>query len=208
MKVMLVNGSPHKRGCIYTALSEIAKILNEEGIDTEFYHIGTKPISGCISCWQCSKLKHCVISDTVNDFIEKAMDADGFIFGAPVYFASINGAMSAFMDRAFFAGNSAGVFAFKPVAGIVNARRAGNTASFEQLNKYFTLSQMPIISSTYWNMTHGFTPDDVKQDLEGLQTMRILGRNMAWFLKCKQAGEKRGVSLPKQEKPVRTHFIR
>lgn len=208
MNVLLVNGSPHKEGCIYTALSTIAEILNEEGIDTEIFHIGTKAISGCLSCMKCAELGRCIIDDVINKFIDKAKSADGFIFGSPVYYASMNGAMSAFMDRAFYAGSNADVYRLKPGASIDNARRGGNTATFDQMNKYLQISEMPVISSTYWNMTHGFTPSDVKQDLEGLQTMRVLARNMAWFLRCKEAGMNANVKLPKQEERIMTHFIR
>ena len=210
MKVLLVNGSPHVKGCTYTALDEVATTLNEEGIETEIFHIGTKPLSGCISCRNCRKTGKCVFDDPVNEFVELAKNADGFIFGSPVYYASANGAMISFMDRVFYSDLLSGGQAFylKPAASVVSARRAGTTATFDQLNKYLTLSQMPVISSKYWNMVHGSTPEDVKKDLEGLQIMRILGRNMAWFLKCKEAGIKAGVPLPKKEDGVFTNFIR
>lgn len=209
MKVLLVNGSPHVKGCTYTALKEVGKALNDEGIETEFFHIGTKPLSGCIACRNCQKTGKCVFNDSVNDFVELAKNADGFIFGSPVYYASANGAMVSFMDRVFYSDLCSGGHAFylKPAACVVSARRAGTTATFDQLNKYFTISQMPIISSKYWNMVHGFTPEDVKKDLEGLQIMRVLGRNMAWFLKCKDAGIKAGISFPRQEDNVSTNFI-
>lgn len=208
MKVILVNGSPHEKGCIYTALSVVAKELNSENIETEIFHIGTKAISGCIFCNKCSELKKCIFDDTVNTFIEKAKEADAFIFGAPVYYASMNGAMSAFMDRAFFAGSNADIYRLKPAASVVNARRAGNTVTFDQMNRYLEMSEMPVISSTYWNMTHGFTPEDVMKDLEGIQTLKILAKNMAWFLKCKEIATKNGVELPSKPTLVRTHFIR
>ncbi|MDT8719744.1 flavodoxin family protein [Clostridium sp. 19966] len=211
MKVLLVNGSPHVKGCVYTALSEAANALNKEGIDAEIIHIGNQAIHGCIGCGKCAETGKCVFKDdTVNQFIEKAAESDGFIFGVPVYYGSANGSMISFMDRVFFAAHNSGkdIYRLKPAAAVVNARRAGNTATFDEMNKYFTMSEMPVISSTYWNMTHGFTPDDVRQDLEGLQTMRTLGRNMAWFLKLKEAGLKAGVPYPEEEAPVRTHFIR
>lgn len=209
MKVLLVNGSPHKKGCIDMGLSVVAETLMQEGIDTEIFHIGTKPISGCMFCGKCMERKECVINDVVNEFIEKARTADGFIFGDPVYYVSMNGAMSAFMDRAFFAGNNdTSLMRLKPAACIVNARRAGNTATFDQMNRYLEMSEMPVISSTYWNMTHGFTPEDVVQDLEGIQTLKNLGKNMAYFLKCKEAGEKAGIKRPEVPEAVRTHFIR
>ena len=210
MKVLLVNGSPHEKGCTYTALEEVAATLNVEGIETEIFHIGKKPISGCIACHKCMELGRCVFNDSVNDFLELAQTADGFVFGSPVHYASAGGAITSFMDRLFYANMCSGKQAFylKPAAAIVSARRAGTTAAFDQLNKYFTISEMPVISSNYWNMVHGSTPDDVRKDLEGLQIMRTLGRNMAWFLKCKEAGIKAGVALPEREKRVFTNFIR
>ena len=212
MKVLLVNGSPHKNGCTYTALTEAAKTLEEEGISAEIYHIGTKPISGCLGCNACIKLGHCVIKDDgVNAFVEKAKDVDGFIFGSPVHYASACGAITSFMDRVFFSAFLSGqgnAFAHKPAAAVASARRSGTTATLDQLNKYFTISEMPVISGRYWNMVHGHTPDEVRQDAEGMQNMRILARNMAWHLKCLEAGRKAGVALPKQEEIVFTNFIR
>lgn len=210
MKVLLVNGSPHSKGCTYTALEEVATALREEGIDTEIFHIGNKPISGCIACRKCIELGSCVFNDSVNKFLEMAKGADGFVFGSPVHYASASGAITSFMDRLFFSNmlSGKGAFYLKPAAAIVSARRAGTTSAFEQLNKYFTISEMPIISSQYWNMVHGSTPEEVRQDLEGLQIMRILGKNMAWFIQSKEAGIKAGVALPKKEKRVSTNFIR
>lgn len=208
MKVLLVNGSPHEKGCTYTALEEAAKTLESEGIDTEIFQLGTKPLSGCIACGSCRKTGRCAFDDQVNEFLDIAENADGFIFGSPVHYAAAGGAISCFMDRAFYAGSNAQIFYLKPAACVISARRAGTTAAFDQLNKYFTISQMPVISSRYWNMVHGTTPEDVKKDLEGLQTVRILGRNMAWFLKCKEAGVKAGVTLPTVEDGVFTNFIR
>lgn len=209
MKVLLVNGSPHKKGCINADLTMVSEELNKEGIDTEIFHIGTKAISGCTFCMKCAELRHCVVDDVVNEFIEKAKTADGFIFGAPVYYASMNGAMSAFLDRAFFAGsNNEDIFRLKPAASIVNARRAGNTVTFDQMNRYLEMSEMPVISSTYWNMTHGFTPEDVAKDLEGINTLKVLAKNMAYFLKCKEAADQAGIVRPEIPEAVRTHFIR
>jgi multimeric flavodoxin WrbA len=210
MKVILVNGSPHEKGCTYTALEEVANALNAEGVEAMIFHIGKKPLAGCIACGTCAKTGRCVFSDSVNDFLDLAKDADGFIFGSPVHYASAGGAITSFMDRVFFADMLAGrqSFYLKPAAAVVSARRAGTTATFDQLNKYFTISEMPVISSRYWNMVHGHTPEDVKQDLEGLQTMRILGRNMAWFLKCKEAGIRAGISFPKREETIFNDFIR
>ncbi len=209
MKVLLVNGSPHKNGCTYTALGEVANTLNAEGIDTEIFHIGTQPISGCIACGNCRKTGRCGISDCVNEFLDMAKEADGFIFGSPVHFASAGGAITSFMDRVFYTDlGSTQSFCLKPAAAIVSARRGGTTATFDQLNKYFSISQMPVISSQYWNMVHGIKPEDVKNDLEGMQIMRTLGRNMAWFLKCKEAGMKAGVKFPEKEPKTFTNFIR
>jgi multimeric flavodoxin WrbA len=210
MKVLLVNGSPHKNGCTFTALSEVAKSLNEAGVETEIFWIGNKPIRGCIDCKMCAKKLRCTFDDSVNEFLSKAKDFDGFVFGSPVHWASAGGAITSFMDRAFYADlqGQLNCFQLKPAAAIVNARRAGTTAAWDQLNKYFAFMQMPIISSRYWNMTHGFTPDDVRKDLEGMQIMRMLGRNMAFFLKCKEMALNAGLQLPKQEEYIYTNFIR
>ena len=210
MKVILVNGSPRENGCTFTGLEEVSKTLKLEGIETDFFHIGTKPISGCIACKSCQKTGNCIFPDKVKDFLDIAGDADGFVFGSPVHFASAGGAITSFMDRVFYADLCAGKQSFylKPAAAIVSARRAGTTAAFDQLNKYFTISQMPVISSKYWNMVHGNTPEEVKKDLEGLLIMRILGRNMAWFLKCKEAGIKAGIPFPEREENISTNFIR
>jgi len=207
MKVILVNGSPHEKGCTYTALSEIASILKEEGLESEIFQIGMAPVSGCTACRGCARDRKCVMNGRVNEFLELAKTADGFIFGSPVHYAAASGSITSFLDCAFYAGEKS-LFAHKPGAAIVSARRGGTTAAFEQLNKYFTISNMPVISSCYWNMVHGSCPEEVKKDLEGMQIMRALGRNMAWFLKCKEAGQKAGVPLPKQEDRVFTNFIR
>lgn len=210
MKVILVNGSPHEKGCTCTALETVAKTLNEEGIETEIFQLGTKPLVGCTACGACLKTGRCVFDDRVNEFLDLAEGADGFVFGSPVHYASAGGAIVSFMDRAFFAGSNSAKLPFylKPAAAVVSARRAGTTAAFDQLNKYFTISQMPVISSRYWNMVHGTKPEDVENDLEGLQIMRVLARNMTWFLKCKEAGTKAGVPLPRREETIRTNFIR
>lgn len=211
MKVILVNGGPHKEGCTYTALSEVAKTLNEEGIETEIFWVGNKPIAGCIACKSCAKTGKCVFDDVVNEFVEKAKDVDGFIFGSPVHYAAATGAITSFMDRVFYSASQAGKadrFLFKPASTVISARRAGTTATYDQLNKYFGINQMPIISSRYWNMVHGATPDDVIKDEEGMQIMRILGRNMAYYLKCIEAGKEKGIQTPKQEKNNFTNFIR
>lgn len=206
MKILVVNGSPHANGCTYTALCEVAVALEAEGIETEIFQVGTKPVSGCLGCGACIKTGKCVIDDVVNEFVEKAKEADGFVFGSPVHYAGASGAITSFMDRAFYGKGS--IYADKPAAAIVSCRRGGATAAFEQLNKYFTISNMPIVSSQYWNMVHGNTPDQVRQDLEGMQTMRTLGKNMAWLLKCIQAGKEAGIELPAREPKVATNFIR
>jgi len=210
MKVLLVNGSPHEKGCTFTALDEVATTLKAEGIDAEIFWVGLKPLIGCTACKKCQELGRCVFNDKVNDFLSLAGAADGFIFGSPVHFAAATGAMTSFMDRAFYADMQSGKqrFYLKPAAAVVSARRAGTTSTFDQLNKYFTISQMPVISSRYWNMVHGTDPEEVKKDLEGLQTMRVLGRNLAWFLKCKEAAIGAGVPFPKKEEAARTNFIR
>lgn len=206
MKVLLVNGSPHAKGCTYTALAEVAGALENQGIETEIFQLGVKPISGCIACGSCRKTGKCFLDDPVNEFVEKAAQADGFIFGSPVHYAAASGMLTSFMDRVFYSG---GVnMQNKPAAAVISARRAGTTATFDQINKYFTISNMPIVSSQYWNMVHGSTPEDVKQDLEGMQTMRALGNNMAWLLKCIEAGKAAGINLPEKEDRVWTNFIR
>lgn len=209
MKVLLINGSPHAKGCTYTALREVADTLEKEGIETEIFHVGVKPITGCIGCGYCKKseLNRCVFNeDSVNTALEKAEHSDGFIFGSPVHYAAASGAITSFLDRCFYACGSA--FVYKPGACVVSCRRGGATAAFDQLNKYFTISNMPVVSSKYWNMVHGNTPEEVVQDLEGMQVMRTLGRNMAWLLKSIEAGKKAGVPMPAQEKRVSTNFIR
>ena len=214
MNVILINGSPHEKGCTFTALEEVAAALNSEGIDTEIFWIGKKVLGGCTACRNCGKTGKCILDDSVNEFLEKASNVDGYIFGTPVHYAAASGSITSFMDRAFYTdlhssfSTGRSRFYLKPAACVISARRAGTTATFDQMNKYFALSQMPIISSRYWNMVHGASPEEVKRDLEGLQTMRILGRNMAWFLKIKDAGEKAGIPYPEKEDYIFTNFIR
>ena len=208
MKVLLLNGSPHPNGCTFRALSEVEKTLQQEGIETEIFHIGTEAIRGCMGCGMCrkNKLGRCIFGeDAVNVVIKKMEECDGLIVGSPVHYAGASGGITSFLDRMFY---STGGFAYKPGAAIVSCRRAGSTAALEQLNKYFMLMQMPVVASQYWNMVHGVNAEEVKQDLEGLQTMRTLGRNMAFLLRCKEAGLQAGVALPQQETPVFTNFIR
>ncbi|WFR57470.1 flavodoxin family protein [Anaerocolumna sp. AGMB13025] len=207
MKVLLINGSAKVHGCTYTALEEIVKELNKENIDTEILHIGKNPIRGCMACGGCyNGSGKCIFNDDiVNVALEKAKEADGFIFGSPVHYAGASGHITSFLDRFFYAGDG---YQYKPGAVIVSCRRGGSTTAFDQLNKYLTISSMPVVSSQYWNMVHGNTPEEVKQDLEGLQTMRTLGRNMAWLLKSIQAGKEAGIPLPEKEERIATNFIR
>lgn len=205
MKVMLVNGSSREHGCTARALEEVAKALQAEGIETETLFIGNKPISDCLACGQCGRLGRCVIDDEASAFGVRAAEFDGFVFGSPVYYAHPSGRLMSFMDRAFYAGGRN--FRHKPAAAVVSARRAGNTASFDVINKHFTLNEMPVVSSTYWNHVHGHTPEEVEQDTEGLQTMTNLGRNMVWLLKCIHLAKENGVNPPENQK-VFTNFIR
>ena len=204
MKVLLINGSPHKEGCTFTALSEVADTLNKNGIETEIYHIGVKPIAGCIACRKCHETGKCVFNDGVNELSVRLNEFDGIILGSPVYYAGPSGQMCAFCDRFFF--SNFGKFAGKLGAAVVSCRRGGATASFDRLNKYFTMNNMPVVNSQYWNMVHGHTPDDVKKDKEGLQTMRTLGQNMAWLLKCIEIGKKNGINRPEYEPITFTSF--
>ncbi|MBQ9942372.1 MAG: flavodoxin family protein [Christensenellaceae bacterium] len=209
MKVLLVNGSPHENGCTRFALDLIAHELSAAGIESEIFWAGISPLRGCTGCAACKKLGtgRCVYTDDlVNAFIAKAEEADAFVFGSPVHYAAASGTITSLLDRAFYAGAKA--FTHKPGAAVVCCRRAGATAAFEQLSKYFTISQMPIVSSQYWNMLHGAVPADCEKDAEGMQTMRTLGKNMAWLLKCIEAGKAAGVALPKAEAPLRTNFVR
>jgi len=184
----------------------VADTLESQGIETEIYWLGNKPVAGCIGCGACSKTGKCFMDDGVNILAERAKDADGFIFGSPVHFASATGALTSFMDRLFYSGK--GALTGKPAAAVVSCRRGGATAAFDQINKYFTIRSMPIVSSQYWNQVHGNTPDEVRQDAEGLQTMRTLARNMAWMLKCIDAGRKAGITFPEAEPGIATNFIR
>jgi multimeric flavodoxin WrbA len=206
MHVLMVNGSPHEKGCTYTALSEVAGQLEEADIQTNIFHIGSKAIRGCIGCGGCMESGYCVYKDdSVNACIDLVREADGIVIGSPVYFAAANGSLCAFLDRMFFGKGAR--YAYKPAAAIVSCRRGGASAAFDRLNKYFAISSMPIVSSQYWNAVHGNTPEEVKQDLEGMQTMRTLGRNMAWLLKCIDAA-KGTVAYPETEPRLMTNFIR
>ena len=207
MKVLMVNGSPHEEGCTYTALEEVAKALEKAGVETEIMWLGVDAIAGCIGCGACAKTgKGCFRGDVVNEFVEKAKEADGFIFGTPVHYAAASGALTSFMDRAFYSGgaNMAG----KPAATVVSCRRGGASATFDQINKYYTINNMPVVSSQYWNQVHGSNAEEVVKDEEGMQTMRTLGNNMAWLLKCIEAGKEKGITFPEREPVIRTNYIR
>lgn len=209
MKVILFNGSPKEHGCTYTALKEVSNALEADGIETEIFHIGNQAIRGCVGCGLCGKHPehHCAYEeDTVNAAIDLTQDADGFVFGSPVHFAGASGFITPFMDRLFWAGGS--YLAYKPAACIASARRAGTTATLDQLNKYFGIRNMPVISGSYWNMVHGNTPEDVLKDLEGLQTMQNVGHNMAWILKCIESGKKNRIEHPVPVSGSKTNFIR
>lgn len=206
MKVLLVNGGPHEKGCTYTALEEVSKTLQKNGIETEIIWLGVSPIAGCIGCNACLKTGKCFRNDIVNDFIEKSKEADGFVFGTPVHFASSAGSLTSFMDRVFYGRGD--LFKNKPACCVVSCRRGGATATFDQINKYFSICNMPIVTSQYWNQVHGTNPDEVRKDEEGMQTMRTLGNNMAWLLKCIDVAKKNGVEYPENEKAVKTNFIR
>ena len=205
MKVILVNGSSRKNGCTHVALLEVSKALNEEGIETENFFIGNGALSDCIACHECREKGFCVLDGAVNQFVEKAKNADGFVFGSPVYFAHPSGRLLTFMDRAFYSNGRA--FQYKPAAAVLSARRAGTTASFDVINKYFTICSMPIVSSTYWNHVYGAQPEDVTEDKEGLMTMYNVGKNMAWMLKCFEIAKQNGINHPENKK-VLTNFIR
>lgn len=205
MKVLLVNGSSRKNGCTQAALSEVARALNEEGVETENFFIGNEALPDCIACRKCRETGRCVFNDIVNEFVEKAKSADGFIFGSPVYYAHPSGRLLTFMDRAFYSGSAA--FCFKPAAAVLSARRAGTTASMDVINKYFTICSMPVISSTYWNQVYGAQPEQISEDREGLMTMYNIGKNMAWVLQCLELGKEHGLTHPQNEK-VLTNFIR
>lgn len=205
-KVLLINGSPNAQGCTYTALREVEKSLNKNGVDTEIFQLGKGPIQGCTGCGGCGRNGKCVFDDGVNRLVERLDEFDGLVIGSPVYYASPNGALLAFLDRLFFAAGKK--FAGKPGAAVVSCRRGGATAAFDVLNKYFSISNMPIVTSQYWNQIHGNTPEEALQDAEGLQTMRTLGENMAWLIKCIQAGRAAGVPEPVYEKKQSTNFIR
>ncbi|MEG1641864.1 MAG: flavodoxin family protein [Synergistaceae bacterium] len=203
-KVLLINGSPHEKGCVYTALSEIVDTLTKENIETEIFQLGTSPIRGCIACKKCYEIGKCIFNDDkCNELANEIAESDAIVIGSPVYYAGANGALCALLDRTFY--SSGKRFAGKLGASIASCRRGGASATFDRLNKYFTISNMPIVSSQYWNSVHGNTPDEVKQDFEGLQTMRTLAKNMAWLLKNIEKAE---IPKPEIEKKIATNYIR
>ena len=206
MKVILINGSPNTHGCTYRALSEAAKTLNENGIDTEIIQVGNKDVRGCNACGKCRELGKCVFDDVVNEVAPKFKEADGIIIGSPVYYASVNGTVLSFLDRLFYSGSFDKTM--KVGAAVVSARRGGTTATFDTLNKYFTISEMPIASSRYWNQVHGSCAEDVEKDVEGLQTMRVLGRNMAFLIKSIALGKEQYGLPEKEPQKLFTNFIR
>ena len=205
MKALLINGSPHANGCTFTALSIVAEELQNNGIETEIVHIGNKDIRGCIACGKCAELGHCVFNDMVNEVAPTFDQADGLVVGSPVYYAGPNGTLTNLLDRLFF--STPFDKRMKVGAAVVSARRGGTTADADRLNKYFTISEMPIASSRYWNMVHGHIPEDVMQDEEGVQIMRILGRNMAFLIRSIAAERERN-GLPEKEVTKYTNFIR
>lgn len=206
MKVLLLNGSPHEKGCTYIALSEVARTLEADGVSAEILWLGRDAGTGCAGCGACSKLGKCVVDDIVNVAAEKARACDGLIVGSPVHYAAASGQVTGVMDRLFRSAGDA--LCMKPAAAVVSARRAGTTTALDQLNKYFMINQMPVVSSRYWNMVHGARPEEVQQDEEGMSVMRTLAHNMAWLLKSIEAGRAAGVEPPKQEPPAKTNFIR
>ena len=207
MKVLLVNGSPHPKGCTYTALQEVAGQLEKEGVESVLLQLGTRPVQDCIACGKCAESGLCVFKDdAVNEAIGLLKECDGLVVGSPVYYGGPTGSLCSFLDRLCF--RKAAPYAGKPAACVVSCRRGGATAAFERLNQFFGMLNMPIVTSQYWNMVHGNTPDQVLQDIEGLQTMRTLAKNMAWLIKCIEAGRKAGIAKPDYEPWTPTNFIR
>ena len=205
MKVLLINGSPNAKGCTYTALTEVASTLEAEGIETELIHVGHKDIRGCIGCRKCHTTGKCLFDDLVNETAPKFKESEGIVIGSPVYYASANGTLISFLDRLFYSADFDK--SMKVGASVVSARRGGCTATFDELNKYFTISNMPIASSQYWNQVHGNTPEEVKKDIEGCQIMRTLGRNMAFLIKSIALGKEK-YGLPEKEPFTPSNFIR
>lgn len=206
MKVLLLNGSPHAQGCTYTALNEVGATLKKHSIDTELVHVGTRPVAECIACGSCKGGAPCIFDDGVNALAARLEEFDALVVGAPVYYAGPSAQVCAFLDRLFY--SAGGKLTGKPAAAVVSCRRGGASAAFDRLNKYFSINSMPIVTSQYWNQVHGNTPEEVLRDEEGLQTMRTLGENMAWLLRCIEAGKAAGVPAPVYEPKRPTNFIR
>ena len=204
-KILLINGSPNEKGCTYTALCEIADTLAKNDVESELLYLGKKPVAGCIACGKCFQTGRCVFDDKVNEVLEKLDEYDGIVVGSPVYYAGPTGQLCAFLDRLFFCSERR--MAGKLGAAVVSCRRGGASAAFDRLNKYFTICNMTVVGSQYWNQVHGFTPEDVRKDEEGLQTMRTLAQNMAWLLKNKNAGKEQGIPVPVYEARISTNFI-
>ncbi len=206
-KILLINGSPNEKGCTYTALAEIAATLHEQGVETEMIWLGKKPVQDCIACHSCMKTGRCVFADIVNETADKLAAADGLVVGSPVYYGGPTGFITSFLDRLTFSCTKDARMHGKVAASIVSCRRGGATAALDRLNKYFQMSNMVVVGSQYWNQVHGFTPDEVRKDLEGLQTMRTLARNIAWITKCIEAGRQAGIDYPTHEPVTMTNFI-
>ena len=204
-KILLLNGSPHEHGCSYTALNEVAGVLNKSGVETEIMWVGTKAINGCIDCGKCSETGRCVFNDLVNQIIDRLDEFDGIVVGSPVYYGGASAQVCCILDRLCFCASPR--LKGKLAAAVVSCRRGGASAAFDRLNKYFLMNNMTVVPSQYWNQVHGFTPDDVRKDEEGLQTMRTLATNMVWLLQSIEAGKKAGVVLPEYEERMWTHFI-
>ena len=204
-KILLINGSPNEKGCTYTALCEIADTLAKNDVESEILYLGKKPVAGCIACGKCFQTGRCVFDDKVNEVLEKLDEYDGIVVGSPVYYAGPTGQLCAFLDRLFFCSERR--MAGKLGAAVVSCRRGGVSAAFDRLNKYFTICNMTVVGSQYWNQVHGFTPEDVRKDEEGLQTMRTLAQNIAWLLKNRDAGKAQGISAPVYEARINTNFI-
>lgn len=204
-KILLINGSPHEFGCTYTALKEVADTLEKEGVETEILYLGKKPVAGCIACGSCAESRRCVFDDTVNQVLARLDEFAGIVVGSPVYYAGPAGQLCAFLDRLFYCSEER--MAGKLAASVVSCRRGGASAAFDRLNKYFGICNMHVVGSQYWNQVHGFTPEDVRQDKEGLQTMRTLAQNIVWLLSSIEAGKEAGCPFPQYEDRLRTHFI-
>lgn len=205
-KVLMINGSPHEHGCTYTALSEVADTLAGKGIETDLVYLGKAPVAGCIACGKCAQTGRCIFDDQVNEILEKIDEYDGIVVGSPVYYAGPSGQLCAFLDRLFYC--SKGRMGGKLAASVVSCRRGGASAAFDRLNKYFGISNMHIVGSQYWNQVHGNSPDQVRKDEEGLQTMRTLAQNMAWLLGGMEAGREKGIEAPVYEEKINTNYIR